>query len=223
VRGAFTGAEKEREGAFVQADGGTVFLDEVGELPLDLQPMLLRVLEQGEVQPLGGSTARKVDVRVVSASHRDLRRLVADRTFREDLFFRLSGVTVEVPSLATRGEDILLLAAAFLEPGFELTEAARKRLLEYPWPGNVRELQHVVKRAMALTRSNLVGPEDLFPGGALGDVAQEKPKSAAEEPPETVALREVLERNRWNRKETARELGCDRTTLWRMMKRAGLL
>jgi PAS domain S-box-containing protein len=157
-RGAFTGATTKREGRFALADGGTIFLDEVGELPLELQAKLLRVLQEGEFEPLGTSRARKVNVRVVAATNRDLSAMVAEGKFREDLFYRLNVFPVRVPSLRERGADIALLARAFVERfarrmgrRLEPLHADQlQRLQAYSWPGNVRELQNVIERAIIL-------------------------------------------------------------------------
>ncbi len=153
ARGAFTGAVAERSGAFLQADGGTVFLDELGELPLELQSRLLRVLETGDVKRVGEDTVRKVDVRVVAATHRDLEAEVAAKRFREDLFYRLAVVTVKVPALRERLDDLPLLAEHFVSahgrPAFNFSEALLSRLAAHRWPGNVRELRNVVERALA--------------------------------------------------------------------------
>lgn len=157
-RGAFTGATARREGRFALADGGTIFLDEVGELPLDLQAKLLRVLQEGEFEPLGSTRTRTVDVRVVAATNRDLGAMVAEGKFREDLFYRLNVFPVRVPSLRERGGDVALLAKAFVER-FARRMGRRveplhpddvRRLQEYHWPGNVRELQNVIERALIL-------------------------------------------------------------------------
>jgi transcriptional regulator with GAF, ATPase, and Fis domain len=159
-RGAFTGATQKREGRFALADRGTIFLDEIGELSLDLQAKLLRVLQDGEFAPVGSSQTRKVDVRIIAATNRDLKQLVKEGRFRDDLYYRLNVFLIEVPPLRARGEDILLLASSFatksaqrlgraIEP---LTDAAKKRLMSYGWPGNVRELQNVVERAVITSR-----------------------------------------------------------------------
>jgi transcriptional regulator with GAF, ATPase, and Fis domain len=156
ARGAFTGATAHREGRFALADGGTVFLDEVGELPLELQPKLLRVLQEGEFEPVGSSATRKVDVRVISATNRNLDEMVRRGSFREDLYYRLNVFPIQLPPLRDRGDDILLLADAFAarcarrlgRPVAPLTEDGRRRLLGYEWPGNVRELANVIERAI---------------------------------------------------------------------------
>jgi PAS domain S-box-containing protein len=158
-RGAFTGAVTRREGRFSLAQGGTIFLDEIGEMPLEVQPKLLRVLQEGEFEPLGGTKTVRVDVRVVSATHRDLRQMVRDGKFREDLYFRLHVFPIHLPALRERGGDIGLLAAAFTERFARragkriqpLTEPQLRLLRDYDWPGNVRELQNVIERAIILT------------------------------------------------------------------------
>ena len=174
-KGSFTGAISDRAGAFEEANGGTLFLDEVGELPLDLQPKLLRVLDRREVQRIGESQVRKVDVRVVAATHRDLRQMVGAGQFREDLYFRLSVMTVELPPLRERGEDIILLANKFLEDFARvygraptLSEDAKQVLLAEPWPGNVRQLKNTIERAAHLARNAIVEPADLHLGRREG-------------------------------------------------------
>jgi len=173
-RGAFTGATDRRKGSFEQADGGTIFLDEIGELSLALQPKLLRVLENREVKRVGGEKTIPVNVRVVAATNRDLRAMVNEGTFREDLYFRLSVVTVELPSLAERPEDVQLLAETFLEefskrrfPGEDgrltISKGAMARLESYPWPGNVRELRNTLERAAFLADQSELTVKDLMP------------------------------------------------------------
>jgi DNA-binding NtrC family response regulator len=168
-RGAFTGADRKRRGLFVEAGGGTIFLDEVGDIPAALQVKLLRVLQDKAVRPVGGSQDVQLDLRVISATHRDLPAMVAEGTFREDLYYRLAVIPIRLPSLRERPEDIMLLAQHFLA---EATEALGKRvdgfddeatawLLGHQWPGNVRELRNVVERAATLTRAERVGLADL--------------------------------------------------------------
>ena len=153
VRGAFTGAVADRNGAFLEADGGTLFLDELGELPLELQPKLLRVLEAGTVRRVGEDKHRKVDVRIVAATHRDLEKEVEANRFRRDLYYRLAVVPVTVPPLRDRLDDIPLLAQHFVKGmgrgDFELPRALLARFSAYHWPGNVRELRNLVERALA--------------------------------------------------------------------------
>ena len=158
-KGAFTGATARRDGRFAQADGGTLFLDEIGELPLDLQAKLLRVLQEGEFEPLGGTKTRKVDVRVIAATNRSLEDEISDGRFREDLYYRLNVFPIRLPTLQERGDDIFLLAEAFLRRFAErmgrrfeeLTDEDKQLLTAYSWPGNVRELQNVIERALILS------------------------------------------------------------------------
>jgi PAS domain S-box-containing protein len=185
-RGAFTGATTKREGRFALADGGTIFLDEVGELPLDLQAKLLRVLQEGEFEPLGSARTRKVDVRVVAATNRDLGAMVAEGKFRGDLFYRLNVFPVRVPSLRERGADIALLAKAFVERLARrmgrriepLHPDDIRRLQEYHWPGNVRELQNVIERALILATGTRIDLQRALPVGA---VATSLPVEAADD------------------------------------------
>ncbi|RMG16353.1 MAG: hypothetical protein D6731_06390 [Planctomycetota bacterium] len=174
VKGAFTGADRDRPGLFEQAHGGTLFLDEVGDMSLDMQAKLLRVLESGELRRVGGHGQARVDVRVVSATHRDLRRLAAEGRFREDLYYRLNVLRLEVPPLRDRREDIPLLCAHFLRevaarqgtPPKELAPEAIERLLGYSFPGNVRELRNIIERACALEPEPIIGPQRLDLGGS---------------------------------------------------------
>ncbi len=228
-RGAFTGAEVDRPGAFARADGGTVFLDELGELPLALQPTLLRVLETGEVRPLGSDDPCRVSVRVVAATSRDLASMVAAGSFRRDLWYRLSGVTVTVPALRDRGEDAALLAEHFLPPGARMSRWARQAVLTHGWPGNVRQLRFAVERAAALAGGRLVEAADLGLGDgtpeAAGAVhgAGSMPTGPSDlEAVESEAIRRALEAARGNRSLAARRLGIARSTLYEKLKRLGL-
>ncbi|MFT5352936.1 MAG: transcriptional regulator with GAF, ATPase, and Fis domain [Polyangiales bacterium] len=173
-RGSFTGASDRHRGSFEQAEGGTIFLDEIGELEMSLQPKLLRVLENREIKRVGGDKVIPVNVRVVAATNRDLRQMVNDGTFREDLYYRLSVVQVELPPLRDRPEDIILLLESFLEdfarrsfPGedkkYTVTKDGLARLRSYPWPGNVRELKNTVERGASLADSDELGVRDLMP------------------------------------------------------------
>lgn len=221
-QGAFTGAEADRDGAFVQADGGTLVLDEVGELPMEIQPMLLRVLEQGEVRPLGSDTTHHVRVRVVGATNRDLAAMVQAGEFRGDLFHRLSAIEIDVPPLRDRPGDVIYLAEHFLgERGPKLGAAARAVLEAHPWPGNVRELRNAIQRAGALAEGE-VKPDDL----GLRDPADREPSApgAVAAAGGTVrerthaAVIEALARHQGNRKAAAEELGISRTTLYRKLR-----
>ncbi|MGB5312456.1 MAG: sigma-54 dependent transcriptional regulator, partial [Polyangiales bacterium] len=171
-KGAFTGAITRRSGRFEQAEGGTLFLDELSEMPLSVQVKLLRFLQEREFERVGGNETLRVNVRVVAATNRDLRTLVDDGTFREDLYFRLKVVVLDVPPIRARPSDIPLLADHFLRLYAEengkrvhgFTPRARQALLEYPWPGNVRELQHAIEQAVVLCEKDLISTEDLAIG-----------------------------------------------------------
>ena len=170
-KGSFTHAIADRPGHFVAADGGTMFLDEIGDMPLEMQSKLLRVLENGELRPVGASAVVKVNVRVVAATHRDLAAMVKERRFREDLYYRLNVVKVHLPALRERPGDIALLVRFFLArfagPGVELAPEALAALERAPWPGNVRQLENELRRATALTRGR-IGLSDLSPELAGG-------------------------------------------------------
>jgi transcriptional regulator with GAF, ATPase, and Fis domain len=167
AKGSFTGAVADRKGHFEAASGGTVFLDEIGDMPLEMQAKLLRVLQEGEVRPVGSNEVVEVDVRVVAATHRDLSAMVAERTFREDLYYRLAVVTIELPPLSEREGDVRLLVEHLIgpiseeigRPGARVTEEAMQVLERAPWPGNVRQLENELRRAVALSAG------DVEPGG----------------------------------------------------------
>jgi len=173
-KGAFTGATQRREGRFALANGGTIFLDEIGELPLELQGKLLRVLQEGEFEPVGSSHTRKVDVRVIAATNRDLEKAIKDGTFREDLFYRLSVFPLRLPPLRERGDDAVILAASMVEKlaramgraPSPLPEDAARRLRAYAWPGNVRELRNVVERALILSGDGPLSLDRVLPAAA---------------------------------------------------------
>lgn len=168
-RGAFTDAVKDKPGRFEEANGGTIFLDEIGELPLPLQVKLLRVLQEEEINPLGGVGSKKIDVRVIAATSKDLRKEIEQGRFREDLFYRINVMTIHLPPLRERRGDITLLAGHFIETFNKklqkdiegLSSEATQILMEYPWPGNIRELENVIERAVLLAKGRWVSPEDL--------------------------------------------------------------
>jgi transcriptional regulator with GAF, ATPase, and Fis domain len=198
-KGAFTGATAKREGRFALADGGTIFLDEIGELPLDLQAKLLRVLQEGEFEPVGSSRTRKVDVRVVAATNRDLHQATQEGTFREDLYYRLNVFPIHVPPLRKRGQDIILLASSFvaqfaqklgrrIEP---LSQDCARRLKGYSWPGNVRELQNVIERAVITSRDGRLNLDHALPEMTHGAPAESA--STEEEPSGRIHTRRELE------------------------------
>jgi DNA-binding NtrC family response regulator len=212
--GAFTGA-KARVGRFEAADGGTLFLDELGNLAGSGQAKLLRVLQTGEYERLGSNTTRRTQVRIIAATNANLREAIREGRFREDLFYRLNVIELEVAALAQRRDDILVLARHFLQPGFVLTAEAERALLQYPWPGNVRELQNVMRRACLLAREPTIGAADLN----LAPVTQ----TTADEPALDRATVELaLERAQGVVAQAARELGLSRQALYRRMEKLGV-
>ena len=223
--GAFTGANRRRVGRFEQADGGTLFLDEVGELGIDLQAKLLRVLQGGTFERVGGEQTLRADVRVVAATNRDLPAMIAAGTFREDLYYRLNVVAVELPPLGDRREDIPLLAEHLIRrlarkyrwPHLALAPDAVRVLCEQPWPGNVRQMQNVLARAAILSRGRAVLADDLRVGGppapqvappaslCLGEILAET---------ERRVITEALTQTRWNRTRAAELMGISRRQLF---------
>ena len=250
VRGAVTGAAGERRGLVEEADGGTLFLDEVGEMPPAAQIKLLRTLENGEVRRLGDNATRMVDVRVLAATHRDLAAEIAAGRFREDLYYRLNVVHIDVPPLRERREDIGLLASYFLEraarragrEGLEFSSEARALLERYDYPGNVRELENAVEHAVAVAEGRLLLPSDLpasmrgprlLPLRASATRAPEAPPRAADslaDPRDGWSLADVerehilrvLRVHAGNSTAAARQLGISRTTLWRKLRTYGI-
>ena len=226
VRGAFTGASGTKKGLFEEADGGTLLLDEIGEMAPSLQVKLLRALQSGEIRPVGSTQAITVDVRVVAATNRDLEQLIRQGGFREDLFYRLNVIPVTLPPLRERREDIPLLAEHFLGRAAQrLGPAAVDRLLRYPWPGNVRELENAIERAAILARDQTIEPDDLPPhvtGGVILGPAPglEREHTLAEA--ERAHIIQTLERCGGNHSRAAEMLGIGRTTLWRKLKEYGL-
>jgi DNA-binding NtrC family response regulator len=217
TRGAFTGAERERIGVFETASGGTVFLDEIGDLPLDAQGKLLRVLQENEIRRVGESFARKVDIRVVTATHRDLQEMVREGDFRQDLYFRLKVATVSLPSLKERGDDILELAEHFLdlascENKLALSPEARKILLKYPWPGNIRELKNILDVASALIDGGTIYPENL----ELQEPIRERMKGDYHQQMENhrrQLVESAMNAANGNQAEAARRMGLSRQAL----------
>jgi len=247
VRGAFTGAGNSRPGLFREADKGTLFLDEIGDISPGLQARLLRVVQEHEIVPVGSETPVKVDVRVLGATHRDLPELVRQGRFREDLYYRLNVVTLTLPPLRARRQDIPLLIDHFLRDQaarhgrgpVAVDPEAQRRLLVYDWPGNIRELQNVLERAMLLAEQDVIGPEHLAPevraplGAPAGMPFAAAPAPTAPSPSESAPLRSleeverdhvlhVLTATRGNRDETSRILGISRRTLSRMIQRWNL-
>lgn len=236
-KGAFTDARGARKGLFSQANGGTLFLDEIGDLPLALQPKLLRALQERVIRPVGADVEVPIDVRVVAATHRDLEQMVEDRTFREDLYYRLNVVSIDVPPLRARGNDVLALAQHYLALASKRSQKdvhgirpeAAERLLAYPWPGNVRELVNSIERAVALTRHDELTIEDLPP--KVRDHQRRTVVVVPDQPDELVHMDEierrylekVMEVVRGNKTQAAHVLGWDRKRLYRKLEKYGFL
>jgi DNA-binding NtrC family response regulator len=251
-KGAFTGAASSRRGSFEQADGGTIFLDEIGELRSDLQVRMLRVLQERTVQPVGGGAERKIDVRIIAATNRELREEVTNGRFREDLYYRLAVFPVSLPSLRERDGDVMLLAGAFLKRFADQTQRdvialapeTQRAFEQYGWPGNVRELENVIERAVLLEDGERIGlgaiPAEIVAalgdeaahrraaveggGGILADVGLPGNKEAILplEEEERRIIRRALELTNWNIQEASRRLRIGRATIYRKIERYGL-
>jgi DNA-binding NtrC family response regulator len=215
--GAYTGANKAREGKFEAADGGTLFLDEIGNLPLAGQMKLLRVLETGRFERLGSNRERQVQVRVISATNADLGAMIRSGKFREDLYYRLNLIELTLPPLCERPADIAPLAIHFLESGKQLTPSALNALQRYPWPGNVRELKNTIQRACLLASGTSIDARDLGLPAATASVPH-----AADNEPDGAAIEAALGRAAGNVSQAAAELGLSRQALYRRMERLGL-
>lgn len=236
VAGAFTGATANKTGKFQQADGGTIFLDEIGTATPAMQIKLLRVLQELAFEAVGGTETHKVDVRVILATNEDLAKNVEQGTFRQDLYYRINVINIELPSLRGRVSDIPLLAQRFLDETCEetkrevvgFTDDTIAALQQHAWPGNVRELQNVIERAVLLGKGETIGLQDLPPemrsptGGPIATHYTGQTLKEALEGPERAIILEVLQSNGWNRNQTADQLGINRTTLYKKMKRLGL-
>jgi len=234
VKGAFTDAKKDKPGRFALADGGTIFLDEIGDMSPALQVKLLRVLQDREYEPLGGTSTVKVDVRVVAATNKDLVTLVQSRQFRDDLYYRLNVMKIDLPPLVRRREDISLLAERFVEKfylktGKNLSGVSHEVMsffMRYDFPGNVRELENIIEHAFVMCKGDVIElrhlPSELIERSKEALLEEEKVDRPLQRA-EAESIRKVLERNRGNRLRTARELGIDRTTLWRKIKRYGIV
>jgi transcriptional regulator with PAS, ATPase and Fis domain len=224
--GSFTGADRDHSGFFQQADLGTLFLDEVGELSLHGQSKLLRILEGHPFLPVGGTTEIHVDVRVIAATNRDLLAYVQEKKFREDLYYRLSVFELHVPPLRDRGDDIGLLVDFFLDhfnkqhgrPGLTISEAARQKLLAYQWPGNVRQLRNVIDSAVVLAGGKQIESGDL----GLRDAVQTELESLRIDHWERKLITEALRRTNGNVPEASKLLGLGRATLYRKIEEYGI-
>lgn len=235
VAGAFTGATTDKTGKFLQADGGTIFLDEIGTASPSMQVKLLRVLQELQFEAVGGNKTHHVDTRIILATNEDLGKLVVEGRFRQDLFYRINVINVELPALRDRVSDIPLLAQHFLtevcaetgKPMKAFNPEALAALQRYRWPGNVRELENAMERALLLSKGETLGLEDLPQQiAAVGPLAMEplgtRTLKEALAAPERQIIFEVLQSNGWNRFATAEVLGINRTTLYKKMKRLGL-
>ncbi|MBI3724726.1 sigma-54-dependent Fis family transcriptional regulator [bacterium] len=245
VRGAFSGATRNRKGLAQEADGGTLFLDEIGELPLEVQPQLLRFLETGEIRPIGQNRSMRVDARVIAATNRDLGGMIARGEFREDLYYRLNVLPVELPPLRERKDDVARLSSHFVEryakrlgrPVLEVSKRALLVLQTYEWPGNVRELENVIERGVMLAKGTELRPEHLLmPGrfGLDGTAASSNPAGSLEDVDEIsgdlLSLPEVERRHilavlkacSGNQKKASAILQISKSTLWRKLKEYGI-
>jgi len=227
VKGAFTDAKEDRTGRFEAADEGTLFLDEIGNIPLSSQAKLLQVIQNREFIRVGAQQAIKIDIRLITATNKPLKQMVKKGSFREDLFYRLNTVAIEVPALRERGEDVVLLGKTFLEqysskynkPGVSLNKKAIQKLREYPWPGNVRELKHTMERAVILCENMQMGPDDLRLFEAHGSSLDQSFKL---DEVEQRTILTVLEKCRGNHSKTAQMLNISRTTLYAKLKKYGI-
>ncbi|MBI4390027.1 MAG: sigma-54-dependent Fis family transcriptional regulator [Nitrospinae bacterium] len=240
-KGAFTGALKRKLGKFEQASGGTLFLDEIGDMPAATQMKILRALQENEVERLGGETSVKIDIRVVAATNKDLKRAVGEGDFREELFYRLNVVSLQLPPLRDRKEDIPILANHFLKVYNEkfnkgiggISREGTNLLTRYSWPGNVRELENVVQRAIVLAYNNILGEKDLLdvypPLAGGGEPDLTSPRISLEDKVQTLVaaaekrlILEALNETNWKRQEAAGRLRVSRKTLHNKMKKYGL-
>lgn len=236
TRGAFTGAQNERIGLFEAADGGAIFLDEIGDMPLHTQVKLLRVLQNKEIRPIGANKTKHIDVRFIAATNRDLKEAVRNKTFREDLYYRLSVIPLKISPLRERREDIKDLANYFIQqyqaPGeqFTLSRAALEKLQKHPWPGNIRELENVIQRALCFATSTLISPEDLqldepqdFP--KIQDIPAAETYDEFREmqlDQEREFLRNKIRENNGSVRATAEQLGLLRTALYNRLSHLGI-
>ena len=231
LKGAFTGAATTKRGLFEEADRGTVFLDEIGDLSMPLQSKLLRVMDDREIRPIGSVQSRKVDIRFITATNRDIHKAVKEGLFREDLFYRINVITIKLPPLRERKDDILPLARHFLDkyshdigkPVRYIDESVQKILLTYGWPGNVRELQNIIERAILITDSSFIAPEHLPEGLMLS------PSFLSESIEKVLSIEEytkefiVTYQKKFNEQKLAALLGITRKSLWEKRKRWGLI
>lgn len=240
VKGSFTGAHRDRKGRFEEADGGTIFLDEIGELTPYMQVKLLRVIQEREIERVGDSARKKIDIRIIAATHKNLYELIQQGKFREDLFYRLKVFPIHIPPLRERREDIPLLVSHFIKKGNKrenkriqgVESPAMKRLMEYPWPGNIRELENAIEHGFVVCNSNQIQLKDLpvelrenqgFPGFGSAPRAPDPFLLQRNIPgPENItkqALLTLLDACQWNKAEVGRRIGKSRTSVWKYMKK----
>jgi len=227
-KGAFTGAVKKKEGRFELADGGTLFLDEIGDIPLETQVKLLRVIESQEFDRLGGKDTLKVDVRIIAATNQNLEKRIREKTFREDLYYRLNVISILIPPLRERKEDVIPLVEHFIKKSNQkcgkeirgITQRAKEILLSYDWPGNVRELENIIERGVVLSRGDALDDEDLS-SLSFGKRKGISPDFSLKEMEKSHILA-VLEKNDWNLGQTSEILGIHRNTLRLKMKEYGI-
>jgi transcriptional regulator with PAS, ATPase and Fis domain len=229
VKGAFTGAVANKKGIFESADGGTLFLDEIGEIGLTTQAKLLRVLEEGTFRPVGSSTEKKVDVRIIAATNRDLKKMVDKGAFREDLYYRINVISIKVPPLRARKEDVPMLVEHFIkEAGGDtrkekkFSDKALSRLMQYDYPGNVRELKNIIESTLALSESTIISSNELPPEVKSGGgrslphkrTDDEKTLGSARKQAEKGAIIQALNQAQGNKLKAAKLLNVSRTTLY---------
>jgi DNA-binding NtrC family response regulator len=233
VKGAFTGADRAREGVFRRADGGTLFLDEIGDMPASVQTRLLRVLQEGIVQPVGSEDGIRVNVRIISATHQDLEQAITDKAFRHDLYFRLKGIELTVPPLRDRQEDILLLANSFLPSDRAFSQCAVAALMAHRWPGNVRELQQMIASAAALGEEEKINARDLglaaaspsspsFSWEPYLDLPLSEARDRVMQDFERASIGHALEQESGNISAAARRLGIHRQSLQQKLRQLGM-
>jgi DNA-binding NtrC family response regulator len=229
VKGAFTDAKESRTGRFENASGGTLFLDEIGNLSLSLQAKLLTVLESRMVTPVGSNKAIHFNIRLISATNKNILKMSETGTFRQDLFYRINTVTIELPPLRERGNDIIILAEHFLKEFSDKYEKqklrfsgpATEKLLTYKWPGNIRELKHTIEKAVILSDSEIIHPENFGLGNNYGQTLEQLSAISIGEAEKKI-IKASLERHKWNISEAARELNIGRQTLYRKIRNYGL-
>jgi len=234
VKGAFTDAKKDKPGRFELAKGGSIFLDEVESLPLSTQVKLLRVLQEKEFEPLGATAPIKADVRVIAATKEDLAELIKKEKFRDDLYYRLNIVKIELPALVNRRDDIPLLINHFIDKFnkkmsktiSEVSNEVINILMDYEYPGNVRELENIIEHAFVMCQGETINknhlPPELYPKSEI-EIVEEEENSTPIETFEKQLLSKTLKKNNGNKIQTAKELGLHRSTLWRKMKKYDLI